>query len=144
MYEYLADEKRNATQAAIRAGYSKTSAKFAACHMLKDPEIQKLINRELTRHLKQLDIDAQMVLKGINDAIEDAKRAGQGAWQSQAVLRGYELLGKSMGLFVDRVESNLDEKIMETLIRGRRRAAGLKEDEEEQPQDDDAELQKPN
>jgi hypothetical protein len=50
----------------------------------------------------------------------------------------------TLGLFVDRVEINTDEKIMESLIRGRRRAAGLTENEEEQPQDDDAELQKPN
>jgi len=42
------------------------------------------------------------------------------------------------------VEINTDEKIMESLIRGKRRAAGLTEDEEDQPQDDDAELQKPN
>jgi len=42
------------------------------------------------------------------------------------------------------VEINTGEKIMESLIRGKRRAAGLTEDEEDQPQDHDAELQKPN
>src|SRR6516162_5922673 len=63
--EYLADPnpKRNAKAAALRAGYSKSSAGPHSCRMLQDPEIQELINKELTRHLEKLDVDAQMVLK---------------------------------------------------------------------------------
>jgi hypothetical protein len=47
----------------------------------------------------------------------ELKNAGQGAWQSQAILRGYELLGRSLGLFHDKIDVDAaDNAIMETLI----------------------------
>jgi hypothetical protein len=82
-----------------------------------------------------------MALKGILDAIEDAKHSGRGAWQSSTIMRGYELLGRHLGLFVDRVEIDTDEKIMASLGAGRKRAGGLVNDEEEEPQEDGAEEQ---
>jgi phage terminase small subunit len=145
--EYLADEKRNATQAAIRAGYSMRSARFWASKMLKDPEVRRLIDEQLAARVQRLEVNGDFVVMGILKTIADARLAGQVAWQAQAILRGYELPGKSLGLFVDRVETNLDEKVMEALVRGRRRAAGLPEDEEEEgPEREEkpAEEQKPN
>jgi phage terminase small subunit len=146
--EYLADPQRNATQAARRAGYSKSSAPAHSCRMLQDPEVQELINKELTRHLEKLDVDAQLVLKGIMDTIEDAKHSGRGAWQSATILRGYELLGRSLGLFHDKIDVNAaDNALIDALKRGRERAAGLlQEEEEEAPEAEEkpAEEQKPN
>jgi phage terminase small subunit len=75
--EYLSDQKRNATQAAIRSGYSARSAKGWAWKMLQDPEIRDEIDRQLRKHLEALEVDAQMVVTGILDSIECAKRAGQ-------------------------------------------------------------------
>lgn len=144
--EYLADPnpKRNAKAAALRAGYSKSSAGPHSCRMLQDPEIQGLINKELTRHLEKLDVDAQMVLKGILDAIDDAKHSGRGAWQSATIVRGYELLGRYLGLFHDRVEVDLDTEIMARLEEGRRRAAGLTKNDEEEAEEQPPDEPKPN
>ena len=62
---------------------------------------------------------------GIVESIETAKAAGIGAWQSQAILRGYELLGKYLGFFTDKVEVGADQKLIEQLLLGRKRATGL-------------------
>ena|SRR6516225_6280129 len=63
------------------------------------------------------------------------KAAGQGAWQSATQLRGYELLGKYLGIFKDQVDVSADEKLIEQLHRGRLRAAGLLPKEEEESSD---------
>jgi phage terminase small subunit len=128
--EYLSDEKRNATAAAARAGYSDKSAKFIACHLLKNPEVQREIERRLKGIMEKLDVDAEMVVQGILETIESAKGAGQGAWQSAAVLRGYELLGRHLGMFKDKVDVRSDEQLIAALHAGRRRAAGIVDDEE--------------
>lgn len=123
--EYLADPRHSAKDAAIKAGYSKFHVKENAYHLLQNPEVQGQIERELNKHLRKLQVNAEMVISGIVNSIERAERAGDGAWQFQAVQRGYELLGKYLGLFTEKVEIGLDEKIMEQLAVGRARAAGL-------------------
>src|SRR5215472_15753178 len=95
--EYLADPKRNATQAAIKAGYARSGAKQFASKMLKNPEIKQHIDAQLMKYLQHLEVNAELVITGILQTIEDAKNAGQGAWQSQSILRGYELLGPLLG-----------------------------------------------
>ena len=47
VYEYLKDF--NATQAAIRAGYSKKTARFIGCENLTKPNIAELIDEEFKR-----------------------------------------------------------------------------------------------
>src|SRR5215472_16914745 len=116
--EYLADPKRNATQAAIRAGYNPNRAKVTASEFLADPKIQAAIDDQLTKHLRSLNVDAEMVISGIVETIEKAKAAGQGAWQSQTILRGYELLGRYLGIFTDKVDIKADEELIERLHRG--------------------------
>jgi hypothetical protein len=141
--EYLADGERNARQAAIRAGYGKPGAAAVACRLLQCEEIQNEIQRQLSKHCEELKIDAQFVVKGILDSIETAKESGTGAWQSQAVLRGYELLGRYLGIFTDKVAVDMDQQIMERLIEGGRYAAGIR-DEEDEDKEDGAEKTKPN
>lgn len=123
--EYLADPGRNATQAAIRAGYSPRSARFHAAHLLHNDEINKAIQRELKGHVEKLQIDAETVVRGILDSIQTAQAAGTGAWQLQAIQRGWELLGKHLGMFKDKIDVNADNQIIAALHAGRRRAAGL-------------------
>jgi len=43
----------------------------------------------------------------------------------QAIFRGYELLGKYFGMFTEKIEVGVDDKIVQELERGRLRAAGL-------------------
>jgi hypothetical protein len=123
--EYLADGQRNATQAALRAGYRPSCARSEASKMLHDDEIQQAISDQLAKHLVKLQVNAEMVISGIVESIDSAKRAGQGAWQMQAIQRGYELLGRYLGIFTDKIEVGVDDKIVQELERGRLRAAGL-------------------
>ncbi len=59
--EYLID--LNATQAAIRAGYSKKTAYSVGHENLKKPEIQKAIQEALQGRKERVQIDADYVLK---------------------------------------------------------------------------------
>lgn len=61
--EYLVD--LNATQAAIRAGYSKRSASSIAERLLKKPEIRRRVQAGMDRRAKRLEISADDVLKGL-------------------------------------------------------------------------------
>lgn len=58
--EYLKD--LNATQAAIRAGYSKNTAGSQGFDLLKKPEIQDFIQDKNSKRFEKAEIDAQYVL----------------------------------------------------------------------------------
>lgn len=59
--EYLID--LNATQAAIRAGYSEKTARASGCENLTKPDIQNRIAELKAQRNKQVNIDAAYVLK---------------------------------------------------------------------------------
>ena len=59
--EYLID--LNATQAAIRAGYSENTAKEIGCENLTKPNIQKAIEEAKKARSEETKIDASYVLK---------------------------------------------------------------------------------
>lgn len=61
--EYLVD--RNATEAAIRAGYSKRSAYSTGHDLLKKPEIQAIISERTEKTFRKLEITAESVLTEI-------------------------------------------------------------------------------
>ena len=122
--EFVADPRGNATQAAIRAGYGVKRAKITACELMKNPEIREQIERKTTQQLENLadkPITRQTVLTYIVETIERASSAGAGAWQSAAILKGAELLGRSLGMFTDKLEVGLDAKLMERIEAARKR-----------------------
>ena len=59
--EYLQD--LNATQAAIRAGYSEKTAYRTGCDNLKKPHIQAVIQKEMDKRAQRLEISADKVLQ---------------------------------------------------------------------------------
>jgi phage terminase small subunit len=61
--EYLID--RNATQAAIRAGYSEKTAEQIGFRLLRNVQIEKAVNSALEKQMKRLDISADRVLQEI-------------------------------------------------------------------------------
>ena len=123
--ELLADPARNATEAAIKAGYSAHSAKFQASSLMRNHAVQLAIQNELREICGELHVDATLVVRGILDSIQQAEAAGVGAWQLTARLRGWELLGKYLGIFHEKVDVSADQELMHQLMRGRLRAAGL-------------------
>lgn len=63
--EYCKD--RNATQAAIRAGYSKKAAKEQGYHLLTRPHVRARVNDLLREHARSLKIETSDVLKRLWD-----------------------------------------------------------------------------
>ena len=59
--EYLVD--LNATQAAIRAGYSKKTANVIASELLAKPNIKSAIQEEMKKRAERTEITADKVLK---------------------------------------------------------------------------------
>lgn len=59
--EYLID--LNATQAAIRAGYSERTARKIGCENLTKPDIEKAIQKAKSERSERTKIDADWVLK---------------------------------------------------------------------------------
>lgn len=94
--EYLKD--KNATQAAIRAGYSKKTAGAIAWELLEKPAIQQFIRQHQEEAAAKASITAESIAENLkeiaaNPLAKDADR-----------IRAYELLGKYVGMFTERVE----------------------------------------
>lgn len=62
--EYLCD--LNATQAAIRAGYSERTARAISCNLLTKVDIQAAIAAAQQKRAERLEIDADWVLKRLH------------------------------------------------------------------------------
>ena len=74
--EYLIDF--NATQAAIRAGYSKRTARSMACENLTKPDIQTAISAARAKQQERTQITADIVLREAwNIAIADVRELMQ-------------------------------------------------------------------
>lgn len=63
--EYLVD--RNGTQAAIRAGYSPTSAAESACELLRLSNIKELVAEKERRLADMADVDAALVISELRE-----------------------------------------------------------------------------
>lgn len=121
--EYLID--LNATQAAIRAGYSAKTANVIGPENLAKPCIAKAIQEAMDKRSQKIEITAEYVLNTIQETIERCSQKqpildNQGnpilvetpngelaqvfKFDSQAVLKGAELLGKHLKLFTDKTE----------------------------------------
>lgn len=96
--EYLVD--RNATQAAIRAGYSRKSAHSQGHDLLKHPEIQEAIQDGTQKVFERAELSAAGVLADIARIAQKAESVGE----LNAALKGHELLGKHLKLFTEKVE----------------------------------------
>lgn len=116
----------NATEAAIKAGYSKKTAYSIGLENLKKPEIKKLIDEKLKELSDKKIADQHEVLAYLTAVLRGETQSeivvveGQGEGVSRAKpiqkapdererLKAAELLGKRMGLFKERVELSTDE-----------------------------------
>ncbi len=97
--EYLID--LNATQAAIRAGYSKKTAGRTGYENLKKPEIAKAIQKAMNDRAEKLDISDERILKEIAEMAfaEPTKELNY-----SIKLKALELLGKHKVLFTEKIQ----------------------------------------
>jgi phage terminase small subunit len=131
--EYLID--LNATQAAIRAGYSKRSAKQIGEENLSKHDLKKYIDSRMAEKESELIADQDEVLKyltavmrgktqaevvvveNIGDFRSEA-RTMQKAPDEKERLKAAELLGKRYGLYTDRIEQEVDMELSITVDYG--------------------------
>jgi len=95
--EYLRDV--NATQAALRAGYAESGARTEGARLLANADIQEAIAVAQAERSRRTRIDADDVLRILYD---EARGIGPDT-ASSARIRAAELLGKNLGMFVDRL-----------------------------------------
>jgi phage terminase small subunit len=119
--EYLVD--LNATQAAIRAGYSEKTAQVIGSENLSKPIIAEAIALGSKERAKKVNISAEYVLQTIKNTIErcaqaepvfdrDGVATGEYQFDSGAVLKGSELLGKYLKLFTEKIDHSSSDGTM--------------------------------
>ena len=120
--EYLID--LSATQAAIRAGYSQRTAYSIGQRLLKNVEVKEAINSAMKEREARTEITADYVLTNLREIVERCMQKqpvftkgeqatdeqGRAIWTFDAknAIRALELLGKNLGLFIDKTEIKAD------------------------------------
>lgn len=115
----------NATQAAIKAGYSKRTANRMAAENMTKPVIKAYISerlaqlesakiakqdevlRYLTGVMRAESVSQTVVVEGTGDGCSEAREMDKHPEERER-LKAAELLGKRYGLFTDRVEADVD------------------------------------
>jgi phage terminase small subunit len=93
--EYLID--LNATQAAIRSGYSEKTARSQGQRMLTNVDIVAAVAGAQGDRTERTNITQDYVLESIFSAMERCKQAD--SFNATGVFKGAELLGKHLGMF---------------------------------------------
>jgi phage terminase small subunit len=127
--EYVVD--LNATQAAIRAGYDPTKARYTSCRLLAtNVNIQAAIQKEKEKRNARVEISQDWVLKRLKivakrclEEIPVTDREGNeiGSWKFEAAgaNKALELLGKHLAMFTEKVESkNKSEQTTRVILEG--------------------------
>lgn len=113
--EYLVD--CNATQAAIRTGYSEKTARAIGQRLLTNVDIKKYIDQQLQKLKNEKIADAQEVLEYLTSVMRGKQKeqvpllVGEGVQKlvqkdisAKDRLKAAELIGKRYGLFSEKLE----------------------------------------
>lgn len=113
--EYLID--LNATQAAIRAGYSAKNADKIAHQLLGKNIVREAVQEQMDKRASKTEITAEQVLQDIRDIGNEARKAADFG----AALKSRELIGKHLKLFTDRIEIQDDSGLAARMQNARQR-----------------------
>ena len=111
--EYAVD--LNATQAAIRAGYSPKTAKAQGSRLLTNADVKARVEADNAARAAKLALSADWVVEKLKQNVERAMQAepvydregnktGEYTYQGAVANGALNLLGKHIGMFVDKVE----------------------------------------
>lgn len=119
--EYLVD--LNATQAAIRAGYSAKTAASQGERLLRNAYLQTELTARINARQQRTEITQDYVLTTIRDTVERCRQAepvmerghdgemvptGEYRFDAANVLKGAELLGRHLGMWNDKLKLEHD------------------------------------
>ncbi len=111
--EYLID--LNAKEAAIRAGYSKKTAKQLGYKTLQVPAVQEAVTEAMAARSERTKVSQDWIIERLVENVERAmqikpvldgqgKPTGEHAYQGNVANKGLELLGRHQGMFTDNVK----------------------------------------
>ena len=120
--QYLVD--LNATQAAIRAGYSMKTAYRQGADLLQKTSIREAIEKAQAKRARRVEVTQDYVLSNLVEVVErtmqrapvlDRKgeqvrdEEGRAVWtfDAKGANRALELLGKHLGIFADKVKAEV-------------------------------------
>ncbi|WP_303995948.1 terminase small subunit [Desulfovibrio piger] len=120
--EYLVD--LNATQAAIRAGYSERTASRIGPQLLGKTCVREAIEKAQAKRARRVEVTQDYVLSNLVEVVErtmqrapvlDRKgeqvtdEEGRAVWtfDAKGANRALELLGKHLGIFTDKVRAEV-------------------------------------
>lgn len=120
--EYLVD--LNATQAAIRAGYSERTASRIGPQLLGKTWVREAIEKAQAKRARRVEVTQDYVLSNLVEVVErtmqrapvlDRKgeqvtdEEGRAVWtfDAKGANRALELLGKHLGIFMDKVKAEV-------------------------------------
>lgn len=99
--EYLVD--LNATQAAIRAGYSERTASRIGPQLLGKTCVREAIEKAQAKRARRVEVKAEDVLRGVIEVTTQARDSGD----LKTALKGYELQGKHLGMWTEKVKQEV-------------------------------------
>lgn len=125
--EYLID--CNATQAAIRAGYSEKTAYSTGQRMLKNVEVKNYIDEQLSLMHNERIADATEVMMYLTSVLRGESQAsvvvvegtGDGCSEARTIeknpdererLKAAELIGKRYGIFTDKMNLEIEPVVI--------------------------------
>lgn len=95
--EYLID--LNATQAAIRAGYSERTARSQGSENLAKPDIQSAIAVAMKERGDRLSLSGDFVVSGLREVVTRSFENKGEEFDPKAAVKALELLGRHLGMF---------------------------------------------
>lgn len=125
----------NATQAAIKAGYSEKYAHTNTTKLLNNTTIKEFIAKRMDEKEKELIADQDEVLRYLTSVLRGESQSevvvvegiGMGSSEARTIskapdekerLKAAELLGKRYGLYTDRIEQDVDMEMSITIDYG--------------------------
>jgi phage terminase small subunit len=106
--EYLRD--LNATQAAIRAGYSQKTARQQGDRLLSNVDVAAAVDNAMRERGSRTELQADDVVKHLKavvghcTALYETKQGYARMGNAPAAIRALELLGRHLGMFRDKIE----------------------------------------